>query len=504
MRKRIELFRAIAVLILVFLVGGLAGAGTIHGVLIGDTADPAIGRAVERDLDAVAQFLSRAAASTSLQLSVARVDGVNLNPARVDQTLERIHVSPEDVLFLYLSGHGSSSGELVRYPRFDCGGETIDFAELLGTAYGKNPRLLVAFVDACNGNEQPMIGEKRHEWKKPALVAEPDRLTGPQADASELETRFRVLFAEAEGVFVASSSVPGQNSKVSGQGSVFTQRMLNVIERSVHASSWEETLKQVTKPLVVRGDRHDAQFDQLPKGLSSEQVAESLRDRRSRQVVTVPVDESGVRFVVTAHPGAVLTVIATPATLNTHTDPQIVISDRRGVVAASSHYYGTTPRVDLRCSRGVYTVDVSADEPCSVDILIVGADGVSLPDLPGRKTAVSERPLRVELPQALTVSDAGLVRERYADRYYVMAEAGVTLTVRVESPEFDTYLFLVDAMDDVLSNDDAHSTTDSSLTYVPTVSGLLEILVTSYDTHETGYYRVIVGRENPPQGRPPE
>lgn len=85
----------------------------------------------------------------------------------------------------------------------------------------------------------------------------------------------------------------------------------------------------------------------------------------------------------------------------------------------------------------------------------------------------------------------------FADDYLVVLRPGQTLSVRMESAVFDTYLALYDDnLDVVASNDDGAGGTNSLMTYTYTGTGpaLFLIDASSFDPGQSGAYTLIVTR----------
>jgi S1-C subfamily serine protease len=82
----------------------------------------------------------------------------------------------------------------------------------------------------------------------------------------------------------------------------------------------------------------------------------------------------------------------------------------------------------------------------------------------------------------------------YYQEYPIQGRAGQTLRISVESPDFDTYLFIGDANRNLLGeNDDiAPGNTNSQLIVTLPSDGLYYIVVNGYDSSSQGRYRLTV------------
>lgn len=92
----------------------------------------------------------------------------------------------------------------------------------------------------------------------------------------------------------------------------------------------------------------------------------------------------------------------------------------------------------------------------------------------------------------LASGDATLDTGEFYDPFDITGDAGDTLTVTLLSDDFDAYLFVRGPQDSVFSNDDAGgSSTDATLTFTLPVDGAYRIFATSYESGETGAYRLV-------------
>lgn len=82
---------------------------------------------------------------------------------------------------------------------------------------------------------------------------------------------------------------------------------------------------------------------------------------------------------------------------------------------------------------------------------------------------------------------------RYLDRLSFPVQRGQTVTVDVQSHDFDTLIRVEQGGWQVAENDDRRSgDTDSYLSFVASQSGTLDLIVTSWGSRSTGYYSARV------------
>lgn len=92
----------------------------------------------------------------------------------------------------------------------------------------------------------------------------------------------------------------------------------------------------------------------------------------------------------------------------------------------------------------------------------------------------------------LADGDDTLDSGEYADEYSVEVRAGQTITVDMTSDDFDAYLILRPPSDEQVDNDDGEDGTNAHITHRATESGTYRVLPTSYESGESGAYRVSI------------
>jgi len=99
----------------------------------------------------------------------------------------------------------------------------------------------------------------------------------------------------------------------------------------------------------------------------------------------------------------------------------------------------------------------------------------------------------LEVEGALEPGDETLSDGSLFDVYPFEGEAGQSITIRMESDEFDTYLILVDAAGEkVGENDDNGSNTNSALTVTLPETGTYSVVANAYDETGQGAYQLSV------------
>jgi len=142
--------------------------------------------------------------------------------------------------------------------------------------------------------------------------------------------------------------------------------------------------------------------------------------------------------------------------------------------------------------EGTYTVEVT-----SYDINETGSYRVSLLSNedagPGRSVTVLQIGDTIEGSLSETDGGSRLDGSHYADDFSFNGNSGDVIVVSLESSIFDTYLFLYDERGIPLAqNDDFSGTSQSLITYELQATGAYTVEVTSYESNETGDYRIIL------------
>ena len=94
----------------------------------------------------------------------------------------------------------------------------------------------------------------------------------------------------------------------------------------------------------------------------------------------------------------------------------------------------------------------------------------------------------------LKAGDPTLPDGSFYHEYSFQGQAGQTVLITLESPDFDTYLFIGDASRNVLADNDdvSGASTNSALTFTLPTSGLYYVVVNAYDSSGQGRYTLMV------------
>ncbi|MCD8489612.1 MAG: pre-peptidase C-terminal domain-containing protein [Desertifilum sp.] len=179
-----------------------------------------------------------------------------------------------------------------------------------------------------------------------------------------------------------------------------------------------------------------------------------------------------------------------------------------GEVIGNSEEVGTDPEyIDVaRLAPGTYYVKVSqfdGDTPYQLDLLESRDSAI---DIEVFATIDANQTIQGNL-ESSDPANVSRIGSRKDDYQLTNVIAGQTVTVNLNSSEFDTYLQLVDAVtgEVIAENDDADSSTNSSLSFVvaPNVDYLVR--VTSFDPQDggRGQYTISTQTSSPIAGAVP-
>ena len=142
-----------------------------------------------------------------------------------------------------------------------------------------------------------------------------------------------------------------------------------------------------------------------------------------------------------------------------------------------------------------YSAGETGDYELSIE-LSDAATGSTGEDNPGQRDVrrlTSGQSLSGQLESGDSTLDSG----EYSDIFTFDGQAGQTISVELNSTDFDTYIGLVFPSDEVLENDDYEgSTSKSRIDLTLQESGRYSVIATSYESGETGSYQVTLNTDS--------
>lgn len=233
-------------LVFIFLLIFKIEASTFHAILIGDTNDHELKKVVAKDILHMETHINRVFDRLDvdyLEQTIYTGNHVNKN-ILVD--LKNLNVEPDDIIFLYYTGHGfySDKQNAGTWPYLYLSNDRVGINEykILEILMEHHPRLIICFADCCNN----ILNKKRM----------PEILAHTGIDLKKVQTNIHKLFLEDRGVIMISSAAPGFYAEGTDEkGSFFTNCYLHVFEKAVVSQeniNWNEILSEVQKTLWKR------------------------------------------------------------------------------------------------------------------------------------------------------------------------------------------------------------------------------------------------------------
>ncbi|MBE9119032.1 tetratricopeptide repeat protein [Lusitaniella coriacea LEGE 07157] len=137
--------------------------------------------------------------------------------------------------------------------------------------------------------------------------------------------------------------------------------------------------------------------------------------------------------------------------------------------------------------------------PVAVALLCLGTISPSLPAF--AQTEESQKQPLLSVEGTLEPGDTKLEDGSFYDSYTFEGRAGQTVTIVLESIEFDTYLLLLNSQEEkIAENDDfSEKNSNSALTVTLPEDGVYRLIANTYDTNGQGRYEVTVSPSQEPK-----
>ena len=249
-----------------------AHAAELYAILVGDTTDIALGTAMEQNLIAMQQHVTKIASSTGRHLTLTIIKGHEAQTGNVLKEVQNLKISSDDVVILYFSCHGYRPyDKLDPWPDllFTLEGAGIEMNYLNHIIMEQNPRFLLSIADSCNSYVNGHIPTLR---QRTAKTLTPQKV--PRIDPKVERRVYQQLFNESSGVILMSGSHPGQVSwGIEGAGSFLTMSFLTALEEVISARNanvrWEDLLtitdRRVNELVTYFRSRESKPMEQTPQ-----------------------------------------------------------------------------------------------------------------------------------------------------------------------------------------------------------------------------------------------
>lgn len=140
-------------------------------------------------------------------------------------------------------------------------------------------------------------------------------------------------------------------------------------------------------------------------------------------------------------------------------------------------------------TTGVYTLLASADPAPASSVPCGGPDPAEFDALPVAGTLTVGEPVGGTLDAA----DPTLADDSHAEVWELAGEPGTTVTIRLESDAFDSFLYITGpGLDSAITDDDSGGDLHSQIVLTFPAAGTYRIIVSSVEPGGTGAYRLTV------------
>ncbi len=234
------------ILVLSLLLAGMTTslqAADLYAIIVGDTDAYDVRPFIEQDIRLVREEMGRVAYYTGMNLKEMVFVNEHAKGSFLAE-LDKLNVQPEDVIVFYWNGHGKRD-EKSAWPKLIVTETTdsIDHWQLTQKLMEKNPRFLLSIAASCNRFDSEMKVEKSED----ALLS--------SNDEAQIEKNYRTLFLEQKGVWIASSTAPGEYSWINPEkgAEYYTLALLDRIHDSVENGvnvKWETILDETTEEMA--------------------------------------------------------------------------------------------------------------------------------------------------------------------------------------------------------------------------------------------------------------
>lgn len=273
---------------------GPLSAADMHAIFVIDTNDSNIGTMVAKDLGIMGREVQAIAQAAGLTLKDRVYAGGDFTIENVKSAVQSAKPGPDDVMFFYYSGHGfRTQPKQSRWPYLYFHSErTIDFGWVAETLRSKGARLTISLVDACNNVVNVQVREE-------------------QSGAAKAAQGYQELFLRSKGFVTGASSIPGETSIATANGSLFTLSWLKALQQEVGQSSpsWDNIMKGAAGKRLAAGSGSQQPFFEM-------QVARATAAATPPTASTTP-PSTGATATPVSPPAPPTATVTPPSTAST-------------------------------------------------------------------------------------------------------------------------------------------------------------------------------------------
>lgn len=224
--------RKLTLLVFTFIMSLTSYSQTFHAIIFANTKNPGIGESVAEDYQKMRIEFKSMANFIGYNYKAYEFKGEDFNRSNLENTINKLSCSPEDIVFFYYSGHGGrSSRDKTEFPQMLLlvdesrgGNERTDLYPIYNVKErikAKNPRLTIVMGDLCNSIPDG-------DWITPKSIGK-----GPTMKTTEKCQFYKDLFFNMKGDIITASSKPGETSAAYPYGGAYTYVFLTVLQAMV-------------------------------------------------------------------------------------------------------------------------------------------------------------------------------------------------------------------------------------------------------------------------------
>ena len=223
-----------------WLLSQCAIAQTFHAIIVADTDNESIGFSCEVDMIKMTAEFNTIAKTIGYQINTQTVSRGSFRFEEIKAKINNLKCSPDDIVFLYYSGHGYNELESnSKFPIMYLQNDGYPLETALMQIKAKKPRLSIVMGDCCNSIIQKGAVSFR------GFV--------PVCEESNKKTIYKNLFVEPKGEILISSCRKGQTALGSEKyGGFYSYNFLNALQYAVNYGkmvSWNSLLNDATDRL---------------------------------------------------------------------------------------------------------------------------------------------------------------------------------------------------------------------------------------------------------------
>jgi len=214
-----------------------AEATNLHIVLVADTWSN-LSEQAQADLRSMTSQTKQLAETIGNAPIMHIITGERVNRPSVLNTIDRLPIAHDDLVFFYFSGHGCRTHQKISpwpYLYFVNANQYMALDEVVEHLKAKHPRFGVIMADCCNNFEGPMPENQNFNFQT--------------LNYRRISPYIKNLFAKSRGLLVISGSEPGEFSWASEEGGILTCAFLDGLSQTeFHPSkTWDQLMGDIRR-----------------------------------------------------------------------------------------------------------------------------------------------------------------------------------------------------------------------------------------------------------------